>query len=616
MARADRAARHTRPPLAATIRRGPARPRSLWIAAGVLVLLAPTLAWSPQTGDGAEIVAVAIRGGVLHPPGFPLQAWLDRALVHVAGGQAALAISFLGLAAHAGACFFIAETMFLLGVGGIGRVMAAAAFALFPPVWNVAVQPEVFSLSNLLIAAIICLAVWMGRTAAGAPSRRAMAGLGLLGSLGAAQHPIALAALPALAAGVMSSLRPAPGRGARAAIFAAAFVLPAAVLYLSLPLLRTESTWPDWGVLQAPASVIRHALRSDYGTFSLSAATGPHMASGLRVWVEDVALHWNVVLLLGLVGLVDLVRRRELRPALLPIGGCAAAAFALLLRSRLPEQTYADEVLEHLQGPVTIAGSLLIGLGMGALRPDDAAAARRGMTIVLCIVVVAAWMILGWGAADQSHDRTLETYVQGLALALPEDAVYVTESDVETFWGVPTPHGLRFPISEPLLSSMEWYAVHSAPRLEPRVLGTDKTPADWRGFLDECLSRGLVVASSSRRLVETSAGSPELHGLLYLARPAGTTELTPATITEAMRLAPVADRLPVLPPRGHAFSRFYTRRFARAYAGSAEALRQLGELDLAARADSVADALNRGDPRERRSRLLRTFAEECRGRGF
>src|SRR6185369_1709091 len=109
-----------------------------WIAAAVLLMLAPTLAHTPQSGDGAEIVTAALRGGVLHPTGFPLQAWLDRALAQMPGLPVALAISALGLVAHAAAAGLVAETLRTIGVGPAGRLWGAAAFALLPSLWAVA----------------------------------------------------------------------------------------------------------------------------------------------------------------------------------------------------------------------------------------------------------------------------------------------------------------------------------------------------------------------------------------------------------------------------------------------------------------------------------------------
>ena len=579
------------------------------------MLLAGTLARSPQSGDGGEIVIAALRGGVLHPPGFPLQAWLDRALVQLPGGEPALAIALLGLLAHAGACGLIAETLRLLGVGVAGQVLGAAAFALYTPMWSLAVQPEVFSLAHLLMAATLWASVRVRMAATHPAPPRALAGLGLLGALGAAQHPIALAAFPALIAGVARGLRGAPRRGTRVVVFAAALVLPATALYLSLPLLRTSSLWPDWGALRTPADVVRHVLREDYGTFALSASTGSNMESGLAVWIEDVAREWHVVLLLAAAGLVALVRRRELRPALAPIAWTAMAGAVLLFVSRVPELSYSREVLEHLQGPMALSGALLIGLGTQAVQSFRATTAwRRGVAAGVALVSIA-WLVLGWPVADTSHDQTLTLFTRGVGLELSDDMVYVTEGDAEAFMGASAAGGIRYPVSQPL-ASLSWYASYTAPRLEPRVLQNREAVDDWTRFLGACFSRGLAVGCTSPSLVETPAGTPELRGLLYVARPGATEELTRFTVAGAVDLAPLAVQLPSLPGRGHAFSRFYVRRFARAYAGAGEALRRMGATEIAAQADSIADALNRGSPRAVRSELLTRFVADCRARGF
>ena len=129
---------------------------SAWVGLATVAVLFPTLARTPQSGDGAEIVTVALRGGVLHPTGFPLQAWIDRALVAIPGIPPALAIAAFGLMAHAAAAALIADALRRLGVASAPRVLAAAAFVLFPSLWTLAVEPEVFALAHLCLA----VALW------------------------------------------------------------------------------------------------------------------------------------------------------------------------------------------------------------------------------------------------------------------------------------------------------------------------------------------------------------------------------------------------------------------------------------------------------------------------
>jgi hypothetical protein len=202
-----------------------------------------------------------------------------------------------------------------------------------------------------------------------------------------------------------------------------------------------------------------------------------------------------------------------------------------------------------------------------------------------------------------------------VGLELPADAAYVTEGEVESFLGAPTPQGRRYPISNPM-APLDWYAQRVAPRLEPRVIGKEVSIEDWDRFLQACFGRGLALASTSRDLIATTVGVPELRGLVYVARAGNREELTVASVVAAVRLAPLAAELPALRPGSHEFSRFYVRRFARAYAGAAAALARLGAAQAANRANEVAMALDRGDDPAGRRRLIEAFVAEARGMGF
>jgi hypothetical protein len=578
---------------------------SAWVGLATVAVLFPTLARTPQSGDGAEIVTVALRGGVLHPTGFPLQAWIDRALVAIPGIPPALAIAAFGLMAHAAAAALIADALRRLGVASAPRVLAAAAFVLFPSLWTLAVEPEVFALAHLCLAA----ALWATVPFRGGDAR-AGAGLGALGAAACAQHPVALAAIPALA---LAAWRGAEHRAGRCAAFVVTLALGTVVAYASLPLLRTSSPWPDWGQLASARDVVAHALRVDYGSFSLSAAQDVATRSALALWLREVATWWNLGLALVAIGAWSVATRRALRPAFVPLATLLLVGLAILWRGRLPEQSYSDAYLEKLQGPATLAAALLLGLGAQRLTERLGPVRRRALDVAV-IAAVVAWIALGWPHADASHDRTLDLYARGVGQELPANAVYVTEGEVEAFLGVPTPAGTRFPISAPM-TPLEWYARATAPRLEPRVLHGAPLE-DWDQFLTACFQRRLPVASTSPGIVTTPFGVPELRGLLYIARAGSRDELTDSTITAAVELAPLAAELPALRPGTRPFSRFYVRRFARAYAGAAEALRRRGAQDLAVDADSIASSLDRGRDRRVRAKRLAEFVAEARAAGF
>ena len=108
----------------------------------------------------------------------------------------------------------------------------------------------------------------------------------------------------------------------------------------------------------------------------------------------------------------------------------------------------------------------------------------------------------------------------------------------------------------------------------------------------------------------------ELRGLIYVASPVTTEAWTAETVRAALRLVPLAERLPELPPRGHDLSRFYRTRFARAFAGASLALQALGPPEAAARADQAAEAIRLGRPAEERRRALEAFALAARRAGY
>ncbi|MEO5617822.1 MAG: DUF2723 domain-containing protein [Candidatus Eisenbacteria bacterium] len=578
--------------------------RDRWLslagAGAIFAALSPTLARTPQSGDGAEVVMTAVRGGVLHPPGFPLQAWLDRGLAAFPGLPHALAISGMGLAAHAVAAFLLAETLGRLGAGLTARLFAMAAFALFPAVWGIAVQPEVFSLAHLFVAAALLVAVREPR-----PGTTASATAGLIGGLGLATHPVFLAALPAVIVAGLRVAAAGPRRALRVALFVSLLIGLPALLYLSLPLLRTASPWPDWGALRSVPDVARHVLRLDYGAFAFSAAEGAATLSGLAVWARDLAMLWNAGVVLGLLGAWQLFRRTGAACAVAVLG-TMVIALAILARATLPQQSYSAAYLEKLQGPAVLVGALLLGLGLDAARRKLRGAAARRLLDSAAAAAAVAWLVLGWPRADASRDRTLELHQRGVAQELNAEMVYVTGADVESFMGISTAQGSRLPILDPSMS-LDWYWREVAPRIEPRVLGRRPALVDWADFLRLCFEAGLPVAGTSRPLIATSAATPELRGLLYVARPGQMQEFTAATIEAARRLVPIAGLLPALPPGRRELSRYYARRFARAYAGAAEALRARGAAQAGAAADSVERSILRGDPPHVRARALDAF---------
>jgi hypothetical protein len=355
-------------------------------------------------------------------------------------------------------------------------------------------------------------------------------------------------------------------------------------------------------------------MRVDSGTFEMSGVQGAGTLSGIGVWFAEAARTWNVALALAAIGAVALAVSPARRAGTVPILGGLLVGLAMLLRAHLPEQTYTAPELSRIGGPVSIAGALLVGLGWQVVRERFTGLAGRRALDALAVLAAVAWLAFGWPVADASHDRTLDLYTRGLAMELPPDAVYVAEGDVECFYGVPSAGGRRFPIAAPQCS-LDRYQQQIAPHIEPRVFDGRRIYPTWEDVIHECDRRGLTVAGASIGYVAIQPEIPELDGLLLVARPGNREMLTRATVTAAVQLAPLTAELPALPARGHAYSRFYALRFARAYAGAAVVLRRSAAPEAGALADSVDGALRRFLPVPERRTRLRAFVAAAHAAG-
>jgi len=455
----------------------------------------------------------------------------------------------------------------------------------------------VFAIAHLIVAAcLLHVAVLAGR-APGAVDARDGTVLGALAGLATAQHPITIEAVPAFAVGFALVARDRNGRWLRCASTVGVGAAIALGFFASLPLLRSDSPWPDWGHLSGASAILRHALRKEYGMTALSgAATGPTL-DGLEVFGHDLAVHGGVTVIAALSGSVLWLRRRERRLFLASTLGVIAAGLVVLGRATMPDELMSLGYLSKLDGPIVLGLALLGGAGVDALAGGPGGIRRRRAGVAAAVAVYAVASFAGGRAyADASRDDTLDVLAPALGVGLPADAVYLAENDVESFLGASTPTGTRYPIAAGLLERA-WYVDSVLPRIEPRLQltgVTDPTPDDVAG---EALSRGFSVAGSSRDLAEVPGASATLSGLFYIARPIPADEFSAETVRGAVALCPLLRQLPSLPARGHVFSRHFFHRFARAYGGAATYLERRGDVEAAAAARAAERALVAGrDP--------------------
>jgi hypothetical protein len=228
------------------------------------------LAKSPQNPDGSELVSVAIRGGVPHPPGLPLQAWLDRAAVFLFPQQPALTLSGLSLFFHFLSLCFLYQLLLRLKVNSLFAVLSLVLYAYYPPVFDQTVQPEKYSLILLLTVGLL---FFLERITAeeGRKSRQPWIITSIIVGLALGQHYFSLILLPAYVIGSLDYLSTTKERRVEGGIIVGSAIIPL-LLYGSLPFLRTDSVWPDWGKLHGIKSIFSNIFGLNHGFFH----TGGH----------------------------------------------------------------------------------------------------------------------------------------------------------------------------------------------------------------------------------------------------------------------------------------------------------------------------------------------------
>jgi hypothetical protein len=395
-----------------------------------LALYVLTAARSVQGGDTAEFVMVAAAGGVPHPPGYPLHTMLARLAAAVPLGPVALRVALLSAVCAAGAVAVLQRALRRL-TGSLGASLGAAlAFAVAPIQWQLAGVPEVFSLAALLAAATVLAAARLADTAPGRAGRAGLL-LGLVAGLGLANHHTWVLCAPVLVWAVAASWR---AHGAHVALRAAAAAVAGVALgltaYAWLPHgAATPGGWV-WGEPGTARGLLRHVLRSEYGTVSLGLSAAPrrplaHVAQLLGA-LPRAFLHLFFVA--GLVGVVVAFRRRR--------GFAIAALIAFVLAGvafpawfNLPDSALARAVAARFHLLPTLLFALFVGFGLAAALPR----LSRLPGALLLAAPLALGALWTYGSADWRADRTIERYLTAAVRDLAPDAVILGQGDVELF---------------------------------------------------------------------------------------------------------------------------------------------------------------------------------------
>jgi hypothetical protein len=398
-----------------------------WPAALLLTVLVAgiyflTLGRHVGHADTFEFQVTAHQLGIAHPTGYPLYLLLSKPFTWLPWGTIAMRVN-LGTALF-GVLAVLVLFLLLWRLSGyrVPAALAALAFALMPTFWSQAVEAEVYTLHNLIVALALLVMVNLLHQADGA-SRRLLALAALLG-LGLANHLTTLLLLPAAVLvaffvgrraqwGMQHWLRLLPR------LLLAALV--PLVLYLYLPLRWAAVNGEPMGLARFVDWVVGGRFQG---------------ALQLRAWLQDPARYlvvgrlllaeWQPVwpLLLALVGAAWLARSNW-RVALLTFLTWAAFVFYAL--------NYYVPDLNVFLLPAQLLLVLWWGLGLAALW--DRLRARNGLLPATIGALLLATPLLvsaagRWTQIDRSQPDERVTWAAGvLAQPLPDGAAVLADSE-------------------------------------------------------------------------------------------------------------------------------------------------------------------------------------------
>jgi hypothetical protein len=396
-------------------------------AAGYLGAAARTL----LGGDNGELATVGWVGGVAHPPGMPVYVLYLRAMRWLPAASpvhaTALATALLGVLA----IVLMQRAARAWGASAPAAAIASAAYAFGPLAWLLATQAEAFTLNVVFALAIALVAA--PSTLVRRPATK-IAVLGLLAGLGLGNHQsIVLLAPLGLAAAICAARRaPRPWLAIGGGLATLALGLSSYAYVYWEALHATAATKPLWGDPTTLAGLMRHVLRSDYGTFELGVVDGTrHPLTNLRVLGESLLVGTlGGVLLLPVAPLVAYRRGGRSRPSGLAIAFGAALLLAgplFVTRFNLTPVGVSRAVVERFHLLPLALVAIPIARALDVLAPALAARARLGAAIAAAVAIAATTLSLE--ALRHEHRPAVETWMRDALAILPANAIVVGGGD-------------------------------------------------------------------------------------------------------------------------------------------------------------------------------------------
>ncbi|EKX49689.1 hypothetical protein GUITHDRAFT_135861 [Guillardia theta CCMP2712] len=247
------------------------------MSAVILLVYLKTLPPTIVGGDSGDIVVSAWKLSVPHPPGYPTITMIGHVFMHylLPFGEPAWRMGVLNAIFAASSSLLLGLTAFELWDDTLSAATATILYSFSPLVWQYATTPEVFALNNLFVALLVAIYVKV-LTAADKHAALRWTRLGVLcgGIALGNQHTIVILLVPiALDVGGAEEEEATAKTTGRFCSLSDS--------YLLLALLSAAHGDEIWGDVTTAGGLLRHLLRTEYGTFDLISGVDRSLSSAL-----------------------------------------------------------------------------------------------------------------------------------------------------------------------------------------------------------------------------------------------------------------------------------------------------------------------------------------------
>jgi hypothetical protein len=404
--------------------------------ATAFAVYALTLTDTVSGGDSGELISVAYRLGVAHPPGYPLYTLLAKLMTLLPLGSIAWRVSLLSALCDAAAAMVLCRAVMLWTGSRAGGVLAAGAFAFSPLVWPYAIAAEVFALNNLFVAGLVYFSACGAREwqATGAASARTMYLAAFWLGLGFSNHhTLVLFGIP-LGVYLLYLRR----RDAVSPRYLAGLVAAVALGSLPYALLVARgdfATEVSWGHTATWDGLVTHFLRREYGTFRLAdrsvGEAGTFWPRFLLFWRDTARSTLLLVVPLGVAASAAFVRAGTVR--IVATFWAAALLFYLVVFCALSNVRLDDPLHVYMQErfwqqPLVIVCALMaLGWTELARMLPTKAAAPVGWVIALGLSAVL--VVEHFPEMKRHRNPVVRTYGEAMLASVAPHGMLIVSSD-------------------------------------------------------------------------------------------------------------------------------------------------------------------------------------------